>query len=311
MTVPMKVLIAYDGSPCGDDALVDLQRAGLTDDVEAIVLSVADYWLLPEGDTDAPPQPVTTVPQDTNATAAAMLERAKINAASAAERLQRQFPRWKISAESAADSPSWGIVQKAETWGADLIVVGSHGYSSLGRWVLGSVSQTVLTQAPCSVRIARGRHTPVGRPLRILVGVDGSVESEFAVRAVAQRNWPAGTDIHLVMVVNPAILDIINSSTLAGEDDRPKGHVDFRITKMLEHFVDLARQNPAAATVSTSLLPGDPKKVLPKEAELWGADCIFIGSRGLSNWERLLLGSVSTAVAVRTQCPVEVVRQRA
>jgi nucleotide-binding universal stress UspA family protein len=238
-----------------------------------------------------------------------MLERAKVNAASAAERLQRQFPHWKISAESAADSPSWGIVQKAEKWGADLIVVGSHGYSSLGRWVLGSVSQTVLTQAPCSVRIARGRHTPIGRPLRILVGVDGSNESEMAVRAVAERIWPAGTDIRLVMVVNPAILDVINTSTLAGEDDRPKGHVDHRVGTMLERFAEIAHENPSGATVATTLLSGDPKKVLPKEAEFWGADCLFIGSRGLSNWERLLLGSVSTAVAIRTQCSVEVVRQ--
>ena len=39
----------------------------------------------------------------------------------------------------------------------DLIVVGSHGRSALGRFMLGSVSQKVVTEAHCSVRVARGR----------------------------------------------------------------------------------------------------------------------------------------------------------
>jgi nucleotide-binding universal stress UspA family protein len=51
-----------------------------------------------------------------------------------------------------------------------------------------------------------------------------------------------------------------------------------------------------------------PKYILIKEAKRWGADSIFVGARGLSNFERLLLGSVSTAVATRAHCSVEVVR---
>jgi nucleotide-binding universal stress UspA family protein len=53
---------------------------------------------------------------------------------------------------------------------------------------------------------------------------------------------------------------------------------------------------------------GDPKHVLLDEAEQWGADCLFVGARGLSRIERFLLGSVSAAVAARAQCSVEVVR---
>jgi hypothetical protein len=51
----LKVLIGYDGSPCADEALQDLQRAGLPPEVEAVVLSVADLWLLPESAAVAPP----------------------------------------------------------------------------------------------------------------------------------------------------------------------------------------------------------------------------------------------------------------
>jgi len=57
------------------------------------------------------------------------------------------------------------------------------------------------------------------------------------------------------------------------------------------------------------LKQGDPKQELPKAAEDWHADCIFVGSVGFNNrFERFLLGSVSAAVAARAHCSVEVVR---
>ena len=47
------------------------------------------------------------------------------------------------------------IVEEAESWGADLIVVGSHGYGFWGRTFLGSTSDSVIHHAPCSVLVVR------------------------------------------------------------------------------------------------------------------------------------------------------------
>ncbi len=52
----------------------------------------------------------------------------------------------------------------------------------------------------------------------------------------------------------------------------------------------------------------EPKALLLNEAEGWNADCIFVGARGVGRVERLLTGSVSSAVAVRAHCSVEIVR---
>ena len=82
-------------------------------------------------------------------------------------------------------SAAWELVSKADRWKPDLIVVGSHGRTALGRFVLGSVSQRVLTEALCSVRIARGRVDEPNSPVRIIVGTDGSRPSEEALKAVA------------------------------------------------------------------------------------------------------------------------------
>jgi nucleotide-binding universal stress UspA family protein len=48
--------------------------------------------------------------------------------------------------------------------------------------------------------------------------------------------------------------------------------------------------------------------VLLNEAEAWHADCVFLGAKGISRIERFLLGSVSSSVAARAHCSVEVIR---
>ena len=61
-------------------------------------------------------------------------------------------------------------------------------------------------------------------------------------------------------------------------------------------------------TVSTKVVVGDPKHALLDEADAWKADCVFVGAKGHSRLERVILGSVSASVAARAQCSVEVVR---
>jgi nucleotide-binding universal stress UspA family protein len=57
-------------------------------------------------------------------------------------------------------SPGATIVDEAERWKADLIVLGSHGFGPLRRCVLGSVSLAVVLHAHCSVQVARSHKPP-------------------------------------------------------------------------------------------------------------------------------------------------------
>jgi len=52
------------------------------------------------------------------------------------------------------------IVDRAAQWGADLIVLGSHGRRGASHFLLGSVAESVARHAPCSVKIVRLRATP-------------------------------------------------------------------------------------------------------------------------------------------------------
>ena len=311
----MKILIGYDGSECADAALDDLTQAGLPATGEVHVLSVAEVWLPPP-----PPSSYEILEEARKAQSPADLQREFAKGCAAAkevllfaerarDRIQTKFPDWKVSADSSCGSPAWELVAKADEWKPDLIVVGSHGRTALGRFVLGSVSQRVLTEARCSVRIARGRVEEPNSPVRIVAGTDGSPPSDEALRAIAARNWPAGSEVKVVLVDDPLTPEFLGKiippfEKMLEEDRQEELAWVERISKRSIEILHSAGMN-----VSCVVREGDPKRELPKVAEEWGADCVFVGSAGFSNrLERFVLGSVSAAVAARSHCSVEVVR---
>lgn len=84
-------------------------------------------------------------------------EQAKESAEQAETQIRSLFPiaTLDITAEVIRGSPQRVLVEKAAEWGADLIVVGSHGYGFWSRALLGSVSNSVVHHAPCSVLVVR------------------------------------------------------------------------------------------------------------------------------------------------------------
>jgi len=304
MSQQMKILIAYDGSSCAEAALDDLRRAGLPPAAQAVVISVAERRLMPPSGEGMVETRFTEA--YTGAT-----EEAEALAGRACARIQTSFPDWAISAEVASGSPARVMIERADEWKSDLIVVGSHGRSALGRFVLGSVSQKVVTEAHCSVRVARCRPDGTGETgesrtsARLVVGVDGSPGAAAAVRAVAARAWPAGSEARVIaadFAVPPVTAGRSLEPILAwAKGERARSH------KMAEAAVRELRE--AGLAVSSIVKDEDPKRLLCEEAESWGADCIFVGAKGLSRIDRFLLGSVSAAVAARAHCSVEVVRQ--
>jgi nucleotide-binding universal stress UspA family protein len=287
----MKILFAYDGSECADAAINDLKRAGLPGDAQFTVISVVENWLPPPSSLEL----LEGIDQ---------VQEFKALAQRGAIRLFELNPGWEVTTEVLIGSPATFIIEKAREWKPDLIVMGSHGRTALGRFFLGSVSQKVLHEAHCSVRIARGRLEEPETPVRIIIGIDGSKYANAAVQVVASRNWPQGTEMRLVngMWRLPATAPDHTlkpiADWIARENARVKEALDSAFTKL------------QLAGLKTSVVVKDeePKVLLSNEAESWGADCIFVGSRGLSGMERFLMGSVSSAVAARAHCSVEVIR---
>jgi nucleotide-binding universal stress UspA family protein len=317
MSDKMKVLIAYDGSDCAEAALDDLQRAGLPANAEALVMSVAEIWL------PAPPPSSYEILQQARevhvpadilrvySKGSPAFHEAESLAHRALTRLLANFPTWEIRAEAAIGTAARELIAKADEWKPDLIVVGSHGRSVAERFLLGSVSQGVLTHALCSVRVARGRVDESNTPVRVVIGVDGSRASLAAVREVESRTWPARSEVRVIAVSQPL------APTFVGKLLPPVGKVieesNQADREWLQEILESTtkRLRASGLKVATEFREGNPKQVLVQFAEEWGADCIFVGSIGFSNrFERFLLGSVSASVAARAHCSVEVVRPK-
>jgi nucleotide-binding universal stress UspA family protein len=308
----MKILIAYDGSECADAALDDLKSAGLPKTAEALVLSVADVFLPPpinEEVDNTVPMYVPAGIRRAHERAERELKEAESMAKRASEQIKKSFPQWQVRPKALADSPAWGLISKADEWKADLIVVGAHGHSVLGgRLILGSVSQRVLYEASCSVRVARGPREKVGSPLRLVIGIDNSACSSTAVDAVYRREWPTGTEVRLLTIVDtvmPFTADPSQPSEMKWIEVGDENNWD-QVRQIFEPSAEKLRS--AGLDASVLIKAGNPKDAIIKEAEDWGADCIFVGAKGLRGIDRLLLGSVSGAVSARAHCSVEVVR---
>ena len=281
-----KLLIGYDGSSCSDAALTDLKRAGLPRRVEAVVVTVAPVFLPPEGevlDDELVSPGAAAMVAHSVADARKAVEDAFEIAKQAATRIKSDFPGWEVTIDAQGDSPSWGLIKAAARFDPELIVVGSHGHSSAGgRIIMGSVSLRVLYEASCSVRVARCSDDRRDGPVRIVVGFDGSTASDAAVNSVASRSWPVGTEVRVIT---------------AREASTPE-----------ERSIRLEKLRAGGLLPTEISKDGEPAHVLMEEANEWGADSIFVGTRNLHGFQHLLQGSVSAAVAAHARCSVEVVR---
>src|SRR6185369_93875 len=309
----MKILLAYDGSECAETGLADLKRAGLPAEAEALVISVADVFVPPPLDESESSVPayVPEAIRHAHENAQQTVEQSEVLAKRASEQLKSFFPGWTISYKAEADSPAWALIRKADQWKPDLIVMGARGRSLLGgRLILGSISQRVLYEARCSVRIARTSKSNRDKPIRLLIGVDNSPDSNAAVEAVCNRHWPEGTEVGLLVVVD-TVMSIPASSAEASAMKWIEVADESNWSQVREIFEPAAQRIRSAGLHAEILIRrGNPADQILEEAHTWGADCIFVGAKGARGIDRLLLGSVSSAVSSRAHCSVEVVRPK-
>ncbi len=296
----MKILIGHDGSQSADAALVDLQRAGLPVEAEALVVSVADVMMVPQtpayelAGEALMSRRVTAGLVHAQRQTERVLTEAKDFARRASDQVRSYFPHWSVRAETLAGSAAWALMSKADEWKPDLIVVGSHGRSAISRFILGSVSKKVVTDSDHSVRVARGDlEKDLNEPPKLVIGVDASAETEQAVRAVGSRVWPYGTEVQLIAVDDgTSPMFALTAGRMVAWAENALSQIGLKTSVMWEN--------------------GDPRRVLIDQAQAWNADSIFVGGRRFSGaLERFQLGSVATALVTKAHCSVEVVRSRA
>lgn len=199
--------------------------------------------------------------------------------------------------------PQWLIPHEARKWSADLILIRAHNRTDFRNWMLGSVAQKVVRDAPCSVEIVRDVKddlSVVGNGhMKILLATDGSEHSRVAARAIARQPWPEGAEIKVMSMVNPLVYSM-------EEIGLYKGNGTDRAHKAINDAAQILKA--AGAKITGEVIADRPVKRILDEARAWRADLVVVGTRDRRGLRRLLSGSVSERIASRAPCSVKVVR---
>ena len=146
----MRILLALDGSPCSRAALEELLSRGWPEGSEVEVLSVGHA-------IPFVPDPFLLGAAIHYDSLEAEQKHAREIVARAAEKIAESAPDLEVTTKVLDGSPKELIVEEATRWGADLVILGSHGRGAVKRLFLGSVAHAAALHVPCSVHIVRQR----------------------------------------------------------------------------------------------------------------------------------------------------------
>lgn len=276
----MRLLIGFDGSDGGRDALELARVFGSREASIALVVSVLPY--------DRLPFTFAELEQDAAADAQPWFEEAR-----------RHLQGLDVQTRAFAGGSAAGILTDlAERDEFDLVVVGSPHRGAVGRALLGSVARGLLHGAPNDVVVApRGYseepgHGPFGL---VAVAYDGTPEAQAALhraRALAKRH---GAAVRVLTVVTPPT-PLPGVVGYTPPDPVEPGSV-------LEEGV---RGLGDEVEAEGRLLEGPPAETLAEACEE-GVDLLVAGSRGYGPLTRVLVGSVTSSLIDISPCPVLVV----
>jgi nucleotide-binding universal stress UspA family protein len=296
----MRLMLAYDGSP-GAEAARDLLShlplpVGSAITVVTALEKGPDLYGAPE---------FGAAPRNASEAEDLLLSDLQAMLHDASQALRT--PDRQVDTRVVRGRPGSSLADEAHALQPDLIVVGSRGHGPVASMVLGSVSAELVDHAPCPVLVARG--TAVRR---LVVGADGSTSAERAIAALAR--WPlfAGLPAQAVTVAPPAVgwsagLSRTFYSEWREADERQPDDRRERTAFIGQRAISALRTAGISATAEVR--EGDPADQLIAAANVFGADLIVVGSRGLSTLPRLVLGSVARKVLMHAPQSVLIVRE--
>jgi nucleotide-binding universal stress UspA family protein len=214
-------------------------------------------------------------------------------------------PGLRLRAEVRDGEPAWVIVDMALEERVDLIVMSSHGYTGLTRWMYGSVAEKVLRAAPCPVLVVRS----AGRLLdKMLIPLDGSQFSERALGPGLAVADGLGASVTLLQAVPEPDADDI------AQLDEVEPGFGWRLQDEIKDDAEaylrrLTRTRRYGEPEIKAVAPAGPAaETILKYAETNGIGLIAMATHGRTGLRRWVYGSVAEKVLRGGCCSMLIVR---
>jgi nucleotide-binding universal stress UspA family protein len=205
------------------------------------------------------------------------------------------------------------ILDTARDRGVDLIVMSTHGWGGLERWLYGSVADQVLRRAHVPVLLVPAACAvpwPAGGAPRVVVPLDGSAFAEEAVAPATDLARALGADLLLVRVVDSRRDGPGSRGRDAGP---PAATAAAAVAEAREYLERMARSLRAAGqTAEVRVMVGaSPPAAIVAAAREAGGAMIAMTTHGRGGLARLALGSVATETLQLADVPLLLVRPEA
>ncbi len=202
------------------------------------------------------------------------------------------------------------ILAQAETMGADLVVMGTHGRSGFGQVFLGSVTEKVLREAPCpvlTVPLPAPASSPEAPELRrILCAVDFSSASVDALRCAIDVGRCAGASVLAVHSID--WLDENGPPESAGHSGQ-ESFREYLLNDGRRRLAELvSRETEGGDGIATAVVAGRADREILEVADENRTDLIVMGAQGRSGAALALFGFTTRQVIGRACCLVLTVR---
>lgn len=200
------------------------------------------------------------------------------------------------------EEPATGILNTAAREEIDLIVMSTHGYSGLTRWMLGSVAEKVLRAACCPTIIMRSLD-PIEK---ILIPLDGSSYSEKALLPGLEAAGHLGAEVTLLHAVGDLSIDQASAKQLEpliGQNLRASYHSRSRL--YLERAAKSHQRSDLP--IYTNVADGSPAESILEFVRENAIDMVVMATYGRTGLQHWVYGSVTEKVLRSGECSMFIV----
>lgn len=148
---------------------------------------------------------------------------------------------------------------------------------------------------------------------RVIVAVEFGANSEAVVETAASLAAPFGATVEILHAYDPSTYGASDEMRLnlpSGARPTLGEYLSTQAERSMAELLEKTAESRRGVRVTTRVMRGDPRRVVPRRARVSGADLIVVGTAGRRGLSRFLMGSVAEHIARAAPCAVLVVPPR-